>query len=250
MERIDRAPRAGAPTRHDVHPQRPAAVRGLRRDRAAHTDPPATAIAAGLLPTLNRSSRRGPSGSTRATVPSSPPATHTAPSADGDRGRVAADADVPRDAFVSGRSAHSVPSWRLTTHTAPSPTASALGRGPTGIARHDAPRPGLDARHGAGLLARDPQRTGAGRDRARIDADGDRRAGRPRSRSMRWTRRRRPTPPTPHPPPRPARAARCRPRSAGRDLFELGSTCTTSVSRCPPPTAIRAERERGRAPPT
>ena len=107
---------------------------------AVHTEPPVSAIAAGLLPVVDRLDRRaGRRGSTRddgALLTAGDP---HAPAAGGDRGRLAADADRPDTAFVAGSIRDSVPSWRLTTHTAPSPTASALGPLPTLIARTTAP---------------------------------------------------------------------------------------------------------------
>ena len=95
---------------------------------AAHTEPPATAIAAGLLPVFSGSTTRGPSGSTWTTVPSSPPATQTAPSPTATAVGSLPDGAAPGHRVALGIDAREVPTWRLTTHTAPSPTATALGR--------------------------------------------------------------------------------------------------------------------------
>ena len=92
-------------------------------------------MAAGRLPVTNCFARRGPSASTRATEPSSPPATHTAPSP---TASAVGSWPTPTDhetRLLLGSIRASVPSCRLATHTAPSPYASALGPLPTGIGR-------------------------------------------------------------------------------------------------------------------
>ena len=156
--------------------QRSAAMRGdAGATAAAHTDPSATASADGLLPVLSRVITRGPPGSTRATVPSSPPAIHTAPSPTA----TAAGSRPTRDAATSprsgpGRSARACRhgGWRPTPRPRPSPARSArCRRGSRWTTRRCAARSRVTV---PGLLARHPQRAGAGGDRARLAAEGDR----------------------------------------------------------------------------
>ena len=100
---------------------------------AAHTRPPATVTAAGLLPVLDRfepSRRRRVDARDRSVLaarhPYRPVAAATAVGSLPTR-------TVPVTAFVAGSIRETVPSWRLTTQTAPSPIATALGPLPTWI---------------------------------------------------------------------------------------------------------------------
>ena len=117
----------------------------------------------------------------------SPPATQTAPSPAAIATGSPPTRTVQVTAFVRGSIRDTVPSSRLTTQTAPSPTATALGALPTSIDVTTVPVARLEAGDRAGLLARDPDRTRAGRDRRRAGAEGDRAARAVRARSIRAT---------------------------------------------------------------
>ena len=167
---------------------------------AAHTEPPATAIAGGAAPGLDALvDPRGPPVDARDGALPRRRATHTVPSPTATAVGSRADPDRPRHRVRARVDAQQRPVDTVDDPTAPSPTAIALGPLPTGIARTTC-RSGVDPRHRARLLARHPQRAGAGRDRGRVRADRHGRVRPPRSRSIRGSPRRRPTRPTPRPP--------------------------------------------------
>ena len=166
--------RRGHPGERQVHAERAAPVRRLGRDRGgphrALRDRERRRAAPGLAPrdhTRPVGVDRGPRCRPRRRPPT--PLPRRPPPRPG-RGRPRPDHVT---AFRSGSTRASVPSVRSATHTAPSPTASALGAWPTGIASTMSPAARVDAGDVARLLARHPQRAGAGGDRARLHAEGD-----------------------------------------------------------------------------
>ena len=109
---------------------------------AAHTEPPATASALGLLETAIGAAGRRVTASMRVTVAALPSATQTPPSpaaiAPGSRPtRVR-----PVTASVVGSICETVASWRLTIHTAFAPTATPTGPFPTAIGFSTSPERG------------------------------------------------------------------------------------------------------------
>ena len=247
MQPVDRDRRPGACGRGSRSVPPRCAACGA--SAATHTEPPATAIAAGLLPVFEplrpRAARPGRRG--RRCPPRRPRPTRRPPPPRPRSGRWPTPTGHETVSLV-GVDPRSVPSWRLTTHTAPSPyrqrarPVADRGSAPTtrrlrgsmrvtvpdsSLATHSAPAPATIA------LGFAPT--------------GIVRVTRPRARSRR--RMRPSTPEATHSAPAatPASAARCRPAircttlfGAGIDLRDLARVAVGH------PQRAAAERERRR----
>ena len=209
---------------------------------AAHTDPPATAIAAGLLPVFSFSTSRGPIGIDAGDDALLAAGDPDRSAADGDGGRIAADVDDVHDgAFVAGsirvqravvavddpdraladrQRARPVADRDRRARRCPSAASTRVTVPASSLATHSAPAPAAIA------LGFAPTRIG--------------RATRPRSRSIRWTA---PVDARRHP--HRARRGGQRARrvadldTGARPCSRPGRPARPCASRCRPPTASR-----------